>query len=185
MNDEIKQVQDRLRKIEDDLVAERATRTANRRWATFAGLVLITWLGYTSFYQIPKAVDQSSTGRVAHEAEQARDRAVKAAAQLSSLAAEPLVRPEQGVISIPAGPGTPLRDRNGPRKVTGTVEFKSPYTKFVDIHCALRSADIVGGTRYKIETKAKEDRTGFDWSFEVWADTRFWQCQIDWLALGQ
>lgn len=81
MSDEIKEVQDRLRKIEEDLVAERATRTANKRWATVAGFVLISWLGFTSFYQIPKAVDQSSTGQVAREAEQARDRAVKAADQ--------------------------------------------------------------------------------------------------------
>jgi hypothetical protein len=89
MSDEIKQVQDRLRKIEDDLVAERATRTANRRWAAAAGLVLISWLGYTSFYQIPKAVDQSSTGQVAREAEQARDRATTAATRISALADGP------------------------------------------------------------------------------------------------
>lgn len=86
MNDETSEIHDRLRKIEDALLTERAARTANRKWATAAGSVILAWLGITSFYQIPKAVDQSSTGQVAHEAENARNRAVTAADEISKLA---------------------------------------------------------------------------------------------------
>jgi hypothetical protein len=86
MNDEIERFEQRLRKIEDDLTSDRATRAANRRWATAAGLLCLAWLGITSFWQIPVAIQQSNTGKLAHEAEDARDRAVSAAKDITSVA---------------------------------------------------------------------------------------------------
>jgi hypothetical protein len=50
-------VEERLRAVEEKIIAEEAARKANSKWFVIVGMIVITWLGITSFYQIPTAIE--------------------------------------------------------------------------------------------------------------------------------
>lgn len=127
---------ERVTKLETELAVLRERLSTSARWATFLGLVLLAFLGYTNFITVPKEADAAAAKSVAGEVNERIKALADDTDRRQKLFVEQIDRANADLSTLIK----PVSERLGPLQLTAqcvqrTDDGCNPYPRFKTMMC--------------------------------------------------